>query len=154
MKLTIELVPTTLWGKNIREYIGQKAWKEIKNIIFEQEGKKCYICNFKGLLDLHETWHYDDVNKIQKLVALHHLCKKCHAIKHLGFSFLTDEGEYSLKSIGLNKEMIINHYCKINNCSKKDFEEHKDEAFKIQSERSLYEWKQDINYLIEFDVVK
>jgi len=43
----------------------------------------------------------------------------------------------------LSREDLINHFCKVNNCSREDFEKHEEEAFRIWRERSKYEWKQD-----------
>jgi len=52
------------------------------------------------------------------------------------------EKEY-FKKAGLTREDLINHFCNVNNCTRKDFERHEEEAFRIWSERSKYEWKQD-----------
>lgn len=84
---------------------------------------------------LHEIWEYDDEKHIQKLVGFHLLCEKCHWIKHLGLAGL------KLKEEELKK--LIQHFCKVNGCSKQDFEQHKYEAFEVYDKRCKYRWTQD-----------
>lgn len=75
--------------------------------------------------------------------AIHHLCSTCHKIKHIGLWYYTLIGKALLKKLRLTKDDLINHFCKVNNCSIKDFEIHEREVFKIYRERSEYKWKQD-----------
>lgn len=152
-KLTIELVPSTAWHKSIyqiyREKGMTKTWKKIKDNIFEKEGKRCWICgNEKSRLEAHEFWEYDDKKHIQKLVAIHHLCGMCHKIKHIGLWLHTKDGKEMLKRFGFTETDLINHFCIINNCVKKDFKKYEDEVFKIWKERSSHEWKQDLTNMI------
>jgi hypothetical protein len=133
-KLTIELVPSTIWFSSVNHILEKNnqlgKWREIKKELFEREGKKCWICNREGgRLEAHEFWEYDDENHIQKLVAIHHLCSTCHKIKHIGFWDSTED--------------LVNHFCKVNSCSRKEFEKHEEESFKIWRERSLHHWIQD-----------
>ena len=88
-------------------------------------------------MNLHERWNYDDVNHVQKLEGFILLCKMCHHVKHIGLAeILADEGK-------LDYDEVIKHFCKVNNCSIKEFEKHVDDAFAIWRERSLQQWKQD-----------
>ncbi|MCL0052036.1 hypothetical protein M1M92_00870 [Peptococcaceae bacterium] len=70
----------------------------------------------------------------------------CHRVKHIGF-WGTADGRKILEKIGLTeedfKEGLINHFCKVNNCTREDFKKHVEESFRIWSKRSKYEWKQD-----------
>lgn len=148
LKLNIELVPIPLHELSLYHYYKNTSqmnkWNKIKRDTFEKEGKKCWICGNDNLqLELHEFWRYDDENHIQRLVEMHHLCSLCHKIKHIGLWLHTQRGKENLEIEGLKEIDIINHFCKINSCSKKDFEEAEDNAFKIFRERSKYEWKQD-----------
>lgn len=147
MKLTIELVPTPLWEKSLHKLLSKtnpKAWADIKHEIFEKEGILCYICNKKIMpLSAHEFWTYDDVNKVQKLDSIHHLCNLCHKVKHLGFWLKTVDGMDIMKEESISEDDIIDHFCKINNCSKEDYEKQKEEAFLIHKKRSLFDWKQE-----------
>jgi len=147
-KLTIELVPATVWLKSIYKIYEDSnrldKWKEIKNKLFETEGRRCWVCGREeGRLEAHEFWEYDDKNHVQKLIAIHHLCDMCHRIKHIGFWCHTEDGKARLTKSGLTREDLINHFCRVNNCAKEDFEKHEDETFRIWEERSRYRWKQD-----------
>jgi len=147
-KLTIELVPSTVWFESIYQIYKrshqENKWRKIKKEIFEKEGRKCWICGAENTrLEAHEFWEYDDKNHIQKLVAIHHLCSMCHKIKHIGFWCYTENGIRQLERAGLSREDLINHFCRVNNCSRENFEKHERKAFKIWRERSKYEWKQD-----------
>lgn len=155
-KLKIELVPSTVWFSSIFQIYKKKGqlkeWKKIKRKIFEKEGKHCWICRAKNhRLDAHEFWKYDDRNHIQKLIAIHHLCFLCHQIKHIGFWCYTSEGIKILEKSGLSRKDLINHFCKVNNCSKKEFKSHEQEALRIWRERSKYKWKQDFG---EYNIKK
>ena len=147
-KLTIELVPSTVWFSSIYRIYEKSAqldkWKKIKKELFKKEGRKCWICGAENIrLEAHEFWEYDDRNHIQKLVAIHHLCGMCHKVKHMGFWCYTSEGKRKLKEEGLTREDLINHFCNVNNCTREDFERHEREAFRIWKVRSRYEWEQD-----------
>lgn len=146
-KLTIELVPSTVWFSSLyqiykkRNQLGE--WKKIKDQLFEEEGRRCWICGKGGHLEAHEFWEYDDESHIQRLVAVHHLCGMCHKVKHIGFWCCTPDGNKLLAESGLTRDDLISHFCAVNNCSRRDFEKHEEEAFRIWRERSEYEWKQD-----------
>jgi hypothetical protein len=147
-KLTIDLIPSTVWFSSLYQIYKKNnqlhRWNEIKRELFEKEGRRCWICGKETIrLEAHEFWEYDDKNHIQKLKAIHHLCDMCHKIKHIGFWCYTKRGRNQLAKAGLTKEDLINHFCKVNNCSKREFEKHEKEAFKVWRERSKYEWKQD-----------
>ena len=147
-KLTIELIPSTAWFSSIykiyKKYNKLNKWIKIKKELFEKEGRRCWICGAENVrLEAHEFWEYDDKNHIQRLVAIHHLCGMCHKIKHIGFWCYTEDGRRQLEKEGLTRDDLIEHFCKVNNCSRKEFEEHEKEAFRIWRERSKYEWKQD-----------
>ena len=68
----------------------------------------------------------------------------CHKIKHIGFWCYTVDGRKLMEKAGLTREDLINHFCKVNNCTREEFEKHEEEAFKIWRERSKYEWKIDL----------
>jgi len=147
-KLSIELVPSTVWFSSIhrlyREGNQLEKWRRIKEDLFQKEGRKCWICGKEGVrLDAHEFWEYDDKNHVQKLGAIHHLCTLCHKIKHIGLWCHTSDGREKLAKEGLSREDLINHFCKVNDCPREEFEKHEKEAFGTWKERSKHEWKQD-----------
>lgn len=145
-KLTIELVPSTAWNKSVYQMLRdrRRLWNRIKSDVYQREGRQCFICGSKeGRLQAHEFWEYDDENNVQKLKAIHHLCDYCHKIKHIGFWCHTQRGKQLLESQGIIRQDLINHFCRVNNCSEADFLKHENEAFKTWSQRSKQDWKQD-----------
>jgi hypothetical protein len=143
MKLTVELVPSTVWYSSLYRLLPKNEWRRLKNQVFAEEGHKCYICYSEKGLSLHEFWSYDDDKHIQKLAEFHHLCNLCHKIKHIGFWCYTTEGQAKLEQEGLCREDLIKHFCKVNGCTRKEFEEHEKAAFEVWAELSLHQWKQD-----------
>lgn len=144
LKLTIELVPSTVWYSSLYRLLPNNMWRKLRKEIGEKEGWKCWICgSTTSPLELHEFWKYDEKKRVQKLVGMHLLCRLCHMIKHIGFWCYTKDGKEKLKKMGLSREDLIKHFCKVNGCSKEDFYRHEEEAFSIWEQRSKIEWKQD-----------
>ncbi len=149
-RLTIELVPRTVWFSSLRQIYedeGQSSkWKKLKSKLFEEEGRRCWICGEEGeRLEAHEFWGYDDENHIQRLVAVHHLCAMCHRVKHIGFWCYIERGKEQLAKLGLTREDLIDHFCRINGCTREEFEKYEEECFRIWRERSKFEWEQDLD---------
>ena len=138
MKLEIELVPSTVWFSSLHRLMSRKAWNRVRDNIISKNGRKCQICaETEGTLNLHEIWEYDNKNHIQKVKGFILLCKMCHHVKHIGLAgILANEGK-------LDYNEVIRHFCKVNNCSEREFEKHVNDAFAIWRERSLQQWKQD-----------
>lgn len=145
LKLEIELVPSTVWYSSLYRLLPKEVWNNIRNEIIEENERKCQICGERnGVMNLHEIWNYDDGKRIQKLVGFILLCKLCHHVKHIGLAgILANRGE-------LDYEKVVRHFCKVNKCTRKDFEKHRDRAFEIWHARSEYQWKQDFGKYKEF----
>jgi len=145
MILEIELVPSTVWYSSLYRLLPKEIWNNIRNEIIKKNGRKCQICGeTEGIMNLHEIWKYDDINHIQKLEGFILLCVMCHHIKHIGLAgILASEGK-------LDYNKIIEHFCIVNKCTEKEFEEHSVKAFDIWRKRSKYEWKQDFGRYKEF----
>jgi len=143
-KLTIELVPSTVWFSSLHKMMDGKNWEQLKSSVYVREGRKCWICaSAQSPLELHEFWEYDDTNHIQRLVGMHHLCRLCHMIKHIGLWCHTAKGLKTLNRIGLTREDLVKHFCRVNNCAEEDFLHHEEKAFKTWRERSKSNWTQD-----------
>ncbi len=141
MKLTVELVPSTSWFSNLRSLLTSAEWDKIRKACYKKANYKCEICDGKGdkhPVECHETWEYDDINKIQKLVSLISLCPNCHEVKHIG-----------LAGIKGRKENAMSHFCKVNKCAMAEAEKYVQEAFVLWNTRSEVEWKLDISALEE-----
>ena len=138
MKLTAELVPSTVWFSSLYRLLPREVWKRLREGIISENGRKCQICGeIEGTMNLHERWGYDDVNHVQKLEGFILLCKLCHHVKHIGLAgILTNEGK-------LDYAAVIKHFCEVNACSEKEFEEHVNNAFMVWKRRSQHQWKQD-----------
>jgi len=145
MKLNIELVPSTVWNSSLYQLLPRKIWNKIRNEHIARHGRTCQVCGeTRGVMNLHEIWNYDDVNHIQKLDGFILLCKMCHHVKHIGLAgILASQGK-------LDYNKVIEHFCKVNECSKQEFEVHKAEAFETWSIRSFDEWEQDFGKYREF----
>ena len=138
LKLMIELVPESSFYNNVRDVVSVKQWEVFKKESRQKSAEKCAICGATGRLNCHEIWDYDDTNNIQKLVGFTSLCTNCHNVKHIGFAKMqADEGRFDFN-------IVIDHFCKTNNCSKETYQEHHKEAFAEWRKRSKHDWKIDL----------
>jgi len=138
LKLEIELVPSTVWQKSLYKLLSRKVWNNIRDEIIKKEGRKCQICGkTDGVMNLHEIWKYDDRKHVQKLEGFILLCRLCHHVKHIGFAgILVSQGK-------LDYDKVVEHFCKVNKCTEKEFEKHEARAFEIWGKRSRFRWEQD-----------
>jgi hypothetical protein len=138
MKLTVELVPKTAWNQSLAKLLPRKVWTGIRENHIANNGKKCEICGeTEGIFNLHEIWNYNDVNYVQTLDGFTLLCTMCHHVKHIGLTkILASEGKLDLNA-------VISHFCEVNGCTAKDFQEYEKEAFSVWRNRSMHPWKQD-----------
>lgn len=138
-KLTVELVPKTVWFKNLRSELSQEEWDKLRKTTYKAAGYKCEVCGGKGPkwpVDAHEIWEYDDENKIQKLLGLTALCPSCHSCKHIG-----------LAQVKGNYERARKHLAKVNGWSEEDAEHYIQAQFEIWAWRSEFDWKLDLSWL-------
>lgn len=138
LKLTVELVPKTSWGKNLRNQLPRRMWDKIRKDVIASQGHKCGICGTEGRLICHEIWEYDDSNHIQRLKGFIALCDLCNHVKHLGHaSILAGQGKLDMKK-------VEEHYMQVNECDLKTFRKHAVEAMAQYKERSKHEWRLDL----------
>lgn len=136
-KLTIELVPASTWGNNLRSVLKPHMWKAIREETYRRFGNKCAICGAGGQLHAHEVWEYKNKDHIQSLVDIVALCKMCHGVKHFGHTELEDaKGK-------IDKEKVVLHFMRVNNCTREDFIKHKIKAQKVFEKRSHFDWQLD-----------
>jgi hypothetical protein len=140
-KLSFELVPRSSWCDNVRSKFNHTEWDRLRKKVYADYQNQCGICHATGRLAAHEIWDYNEQSHIQKLVGMIALCDLCHHVKHIGFAeVLASQGKLNLKR-------VINHYCKVNECSVRDFDTHLEEAFRIWDKRSQHKWHVDISFL-------
>lgn len=138
LKLTIELVPLTSWGQSLKRRMLKSAWDVIRRKTYAASNHKCGICAAAGELNCHEVWEFNDRKHLQKLIGFIALCGLCHHVKHVGLA------EILSRENKLNFESVVKHFCKVNGCDRKAFEEHRRRVFALFHERSAVKWKVDL----------
>ena len=136
--LTIDLVPQTVWYKNLRSMLSKEEWDIIRRWAYKKADYKCEICGGKGdkwPVEAHEVWEYDNRNKIQKLIDVRALCPMCHKVKHIGLAQL--KGEY---------DIALQHLAKVNNWTLDEAQKYIDRQVETWRERNMYEWETDISF--------
>jgi hypothetical protein len=139
LKLTIELVPEPCWYNNMRKVLTPDQWDTVRREVYQRYHRICGICGAQNTqLSCHEIWAYDDAQHIQKLTGFIALCELCHHVKHIGYAgILVSEGK-------LDMQAIIDHFCRVNSCSKDAFTRHETAAFALWEKRNRFEWVTDL----------
>ena len=137
--LTVELVPSTAWGDNLRSILTTEMWDTLRKQTYKSARYRCEICYSKGPkwpVECHEKWHYDDVNKIQTLTGLIALCPDCHSVKHLGFSHLQGNGQQARE-----------HLATVNQWTQSETSQYIGLVFSQWEERSKHQWELKLDWL-------
>lgn len=141
LKLVIELVPSTCWYSNLRKEVTQTEWDKIRKEAYAKAGYHCEICGAEGKLNCHEIWGYNDKTSMQKLKGFQALCDNCHNIKHMGFvNVQINKGKWPES----RREELAQHFMKVNQVPREEFDEHVTKAFEEWGQRSQKEWKTDL----------
>lgn len=142
-KLTIELVPKTMWYTNVRSNVSKSEWDRIRLKCYIQANNQCEICGDVGTnqgvrhkVECHEIWEYDDANHVQKLTGLIALCPNCHTVKHPG-----------LAQINGKLNVVINQLKKVNNMTFEQAAEYLADSFTVWRVRSQHQWSLDTSFL-------
>lgn len=142
--LTVELVPATAWGKNLRSELSRKDWDKLRKMTYAAADYHCEVCGGQGRrhpVECHEVWEYDDKKHIQKLVRLIALCPSCHGVKHFGRTQIQ----------GFEDE-AISHMMRVNHWSERQVREHVRDAARLWNQRSAYKWTLDLSWLASVGV--
>jgi hypothetical protein len=137
--LTVELVPQTCWFSNVRDHVSQETWNVLRKSTYKRANYRCEVCGDRGQkhpVECHEIWHYDDANKVQKLMGLTALCPSCHQVKHIGLAEIRGQAEAAKK-----------HLAKVNRWTGQQTEAYLAEVWQIWRERSQHPWKLDLSWL-------
>lgn len=155
--IVLELIPASMWGKNVRAIISRDNWAALRwsfgatrqpPSFLEadiphpdyQAGIECHICGAReDNLELHEQWEYDDENLVQKLTGMISICENCHLAIHMGCA----------NKLGL-ADKAREHMAKVNNWSSSQVNAHVREAFERWMVRSDKEYKLDVSWLTQF----
>ncbi len=153
-RLSIELVPPLNWGRNVRSVVATDTWDGLRwyfgaleslpyplSSVFPDRPlhskRKCAYCGVEQkTLHLHEEWHYDDENWVQRLVGLLPICPKCHLTKHMGYA----------NAAGRTDEALA-HLAQVNGWTIRQAKAHSDHAFAIWGNRTGIKYTLDLGYL-------
>jgi DNA polymerase III epsilon subunit-like protein len=139
MRLHVELVPRTTWGKNVRRVVSNETWKDLRRQIGIYD-MPCAICKSRTprgeSLHLHEQWTYDDAAKVQKLTDLVALCRRCHEVKHIGRAWKVGDGPAAME-----------HLRKTNGWTACEANKYCDQMMEQWWTRSESQWSIDISFL-------
>jgi len=163
-KLSTDLIPFHMWGKNVRAIVSSTTWEKLRwrfgALLNEPVGNNggymmweksslgfdylfCEICGSRpDNLHLHELWEFDDVKLIQRLTGFKSICEGCHNAIHYGRASVVGLGDQSL-------EQLI----RVNEWSKKQAEAHVANALEKWNRRRDFHYQLDINFLYENNLV-
>lgn len=133
------MVPSPIWGVNLRSLLPRGTWDQIRKSIYLGSGHRCEVCGSKGdewPVECEEQWeyvHYSKYKGAARLVNLQSLCPMCHKIKHLGKA-----------NIDGILPKVIHHFAHINEITLSEASTIVDEAFILWEKRSLMEWDIDL----------
>jgi hypothetical protein len=138
-RLTVELVPSTCWYKNVRSQVPATVWDRVRRQVAADAGSRCEICGGRGRrwpVECHEVWSYDDATRVQRLERLIALCPACHQVKHAGFA--STQGKLGA---------VVAQLVKVNGWGTGDAELYLEAVFETWAARSRHQWTLDISVL-------
>lgn len=138
-RLTVELVPTTSWGANLRALMPRFDWDKLRHQVALKAENCCEICGRQGrrhAVECHEVWDYDDETHVQRLVRLIALCPACHQVKHFGSTSMRGQSRAALAQLA-----------RVNHWTYEEAERHVTCALDVWRRRSTHEWALDLRAL-------
>ena len=138
LKLSIELVPSSCWGSNLKAKLKQSDWDKIRKAAYAKEDMHCHICGDECTrLNAHETWEFNEETHTQKLIDIIAVCGPCHNTIHFGRSI----------NIGYAEE-AKEQYLKVNDCDESVLERELEQAKLDFLRRSkINDWKLDVSFV-------
>ena len=147
--LTIDLVPRTCWGTNLRAELPEETWDALRKLTYSRAGHVCEVCGDKGSrhpVECNERYHYDSSGlskHVQTLVGLEALCPACHAVRHVG------------RSVGRGEEtLVLQQLQRVNRWTRNEAVMYATFAAKRWNARSQFEWQQNWDALDELFQVR
>lgn len=137
--LTVELVPQTCWGSNLRSILSGPEWVRCKDYAKALSGGRCIVCGGVGKrhpVECHEAWEYDDQRHVQTLTGLLALCPDCHKCKHAGLA--ESRGELPL---------VVAHLQRVNGWNATQVKLYLEHVFEVWAQRSTRTWDLDTTWL-------
>lgn len=117
MKLELQLIPSTAFFQSLRKALGPR-WALVSKAVRDSKGRTCEICGWvecpPSYTECHEVWDFDTKAHKQILKGFECLCPVCHQVHHW----------YHSKGSGVDMKALVDHACKINNCSIEEWKLH------------------------------
>jgi len=136
LRLSIELIPLTTAGINLRSELTPKQWDALRRAVYSRAGYCCEACDADSIeVHCHEVWNWDDKKHVQKLIGLRCLCWKCHEATHLSETGIRGP---------LN---TLKHFARVNGITLFKANRIVKRAYKQVMERSKHEWELDTSWL-------
>jgi hypothetical protein len=133
------LVPSPLWGVNLRALLEKTQWDRIRRDAYARAGRRCKVCGGKGEkwpVEADEAWDYDDDRCVQTLKGVIALCPLCHQVRHWGSTQLKGQ-----------TEATFSHLRRVNGWTEREADKAIEEAFDLWEKRSLKPWRSDFSWL-------
>jgi hypothetical protein len=144
-RLTIEMVPKSMWNLNLRSLLRPSDWDRLRKPAYHAAKYRCEICGGKGPrhpVECHEIWQFVDEAYVQRLTGLVALCPRCHAVKHYGFTMS--------QGYALDAQL---HLERINHWSLSQVRRYIDLEFSLWELRNRREWDLDLMWLSKSKVM-
>lgn len=142
-KLQIAMIPAPLWNFNLREFLTEHRWRKLRNAAVDKHGAFCQTCgkdvSAPRAAHGHEVWEYDTActPAIARLIGIEIACWHCHMAEHWG----------RLQTLAATLPRAIpdtiEHYCRVNRCTREDLEEDKKRASAEWRRLSALCWEVD-----------
>ncbi|UXF74652.1 hypothetical protein K7574_21395 (plasmid) [Stenotrophomonas maltophilia] len=143
-RLTIELIPSSCWYKNVRSNVRVATWSRLQSLISTASGGRCEVCGGQGPqhpVECHEVWTFDDRLLRQRLDRLVALCPACHGVKHLGRWLARGQVQRPLA-----------WYCHVNHVTPAEAAAAVRAALELNAQRSRRQYRLDVSWLQRVDV--
>lgn len=145
--LTIELIPQTAWGQNLRAVLSSRDWDAIRRFAYKRAGYRCECCGGVGPrhpVECHEVWDWDTTHMMQWLVDVVALCPTCHSVKHWGrtMAVSTDPEATQLA--------LLKHIARTNDWDAGTTYAHLDAMFMRWQIYSQVKWTLDVHYFLTY----
>jgi len=105
--------------KRVRNLIGQRKWKELRQNLYEDSEHKCDICDKNIGNDrfyLGDSWRYNFDERKIVLQGLYITCGLCNIGRNVGAGFVVDDEK---------KKDVEEHFLKVNQCNIDEYNEYK-----------------------------
>lgn len=141
LKLQLELIPETQYYLSLARLLPKAVWDTLRRDVYWKFNYTCCICGKTDCrVNCHESWEFDDKNRIQYLKSLQCLCDDCHMIRHWGRT-VAETLAGNLPKATLTR--LTKHFCTVNNCTVEDFETHKVLMGELWQKRSKHHYRID-----------